>query len=420
MARGHSRLSALAVGRAKKPGLYPDGQGLYLQVSPSGSTSWIFRYQHARRRRYMGLGGLAAVSLSDARRKALAARKMLAEGLDPLEEGRALAVARAAAAAKAITFRDAAARYIATHQSSWRNAKHIAQWGATLQAYAMPVFGDVSVAAIDTDLVLQVLEPIWGEKNETARRVRGRIEVILDWATAGKLRSGENPARWKGLLEHRLSKQSRSARVKHHPALDYRRMGAFMAKLRKQEGVAARCLEFTVLTGARTSESTGAGWSEFDLKGPLWTVPGDRIKAGRQHRVPLAARALAIVRDQAKSRVGEYVFGGRKPGMPLSNMAMATVLRRMGMNDITVHGFRSSLRDWAAEQTNYPREVAEMALAHAVGDKVEAAYRRGDLLEKRKQIMADWAKHCGSTRPSGSNDAVGHLLRSGKALPMQR
>jgi integrase len=238
------------------------------------------------------------------------------------------------------------------------------------------------------------LEPIWKEKNETARRVRGRVEVILDWATAGKQRSGENPARWKGLLEHRLSKQSRSARVRHHPALDYRRIAAFMAKLRKQEGVAARCLEFTVLTGARTSESTGARWSEFDLNEALWTVPGDRIKAGRSHRVPLAARALAIVRDQAHSRVDDYVFGGRKPGMPLSNMAMATVLRRMGQNDITVHGFRSSLRDWAAEQTNYSREVAEMALAHAVGDKVEAAYRRGDLLLKRVKFMRDWEAYC--------------------------
>lgn len=398
MGRGHSRLSAFAVGRAKRPGLYPDGQGLYLQVSPSGSTSWIFRYQHARRRRYMGLGGLAAVSLSDARRKALAARKMLAEGLDPLEEGRALAVARAAAAAKATTFRDAAARYIAAHQSSWRNAKHIAQWGSTLQAYAMPVIGDVSVAAIDTDLVLQVLEPIWEKKNETARRVRGRVEVILDWATAGKLRSGENPARWKGLLEHRLSKQPRAARVKHHPALDYRRIATFMAKLRREEGVAARCLEFTILTGARTGESTGARWKEFDLGTAIWTVPGDRIKAGRPHRVPLAARALAIVRGQATFRSDEFVFVGRKPGTQLSNMAMATVLRRMGQDDVTVHGFRSSLRDWAAEQTNYPREVAEMALAHAVGDRVEAAYRRGDLLEKRKQIMADWENYCGPVR----------------------
>jgi integrase len=391
MARGHSRLSALAVGRAKKPGLYPDGQGLYLQVSPSGSTSWIFRYQHARRRRYMGLGGLATVSLSDARRKALTARKMLAEGLDPLEEGRALAVAKAA---KAITFREAADRYIATHQSSWRNAKHIAQWSSTLEAYAMPVFGNVSVGTIGVELVLRVLEPIWEAKNETARRVRGRLEVILDWATAGGLRGGENPARWKGLLEHRLSKQPRAARIKHHPALDYRRMATFMAQLRKEEGVAARCLEFTILTGARTGESTGAKWNEFDLSAALWTVPGDRIKAARTHRVPLAERALAIVREQARIRRGDYVFGGRKSDAPLSNMAMATVLRRMGLSEITVHGFRSAFRDWAAEKTAYPREVAEMALAHAVGDRVEAAYRRGDLLQKRVAFMSDWAAHC--------------------------
>ena len=394
MVRGHSRLSAFAVGRAKRPGLYPDGQGLYLQVSPSGSTSWIFRYQHARRRRYMGLGGLAAVSLSDARRRALAARKILAEGLDPLEEGRALAVAKAAEDAKAITFREAADRYIATHQSSWRNAKHIAQWSSTLEAYAMPVFGNVSVATIDVDLVLKVLEPIWEAKNETARRVRGRFEVILDWATAGGLRRGENPARWKGLLEHRLSKQPRAARIKHHPALDYRRMATFMAQLRKEEGVAARCLEFTVLTGARTSESTGATWQEFDLDGALWTVPGERIKAGKVHRVPLASRALEIVREQARYRRGDHVFAGRRPGATLSNMSMTAVLRRMGIPDITVHGFRSSLRDWAAEQTDYPREVAEMALAHAVGDRVEAAYRRGDLLQKRVAFMREWGVHC--------------------------
>jgi integrase len=394
MARGHGRLSNLAIGRATQPGLYPDGQGLYLQVSPSGAKSWILRYQYATRRRYMGLGGVAAVTLADARRKALAARRMLADGLDPLEEGRALAVAKAVAAAKAITFREAADRYIAAHQSSWRNAKHIAQWGSTLRAYAFPVFGDVSVAAIDADLVLRVLEPIWETKNETARRVRGRIEVILDWAAAGGLRRGENPSRWKGLLEHRLSRQPRSARVKHHPALDYQRIAAFMARLRKQEGVTARCLEFTVLTGARTSESTGANWQEFDLDGALWTVPGERIKAGKAHRVPLASRALEIVREQARYRRGDHVFAGRRPGSTLSNMSMTAVLRRMGLPDITVHGFRSSLRDWAAEQTDYPREVAEMALAHAVGDKVEAAYRRGDLLQKRVAFMRDWDAHC--------------------------
>src|SRR5262249_32340817 len=377
--------------------LHPDGHGLYLQVAPTGTASWIFRYQHSGKRRYMGLGGTGVVSLSDARRKALAARKLLADGIDPLEHGRLLAATKAADAAKAVPFRQAAERYIATHQSSWRNAKHIAQWSSTLQAYVFPVMGDMSVAAIDVDLVLEILEPIWEAKNETARRVRGRIEVILDWATAGGLRRGENPARWTGLLEHRLSKQPRSARVKHHPALDYRRMPTLMAKLRKQEGVAARCLEFTILTGARTSESTGATWEEFDLDGALWTVPGDRIKAGRTHRVPLAQRALAIVREQSKFRTGDYVFAGRKPTAPLSNMAMAAVLRRMAMKDITVHGFRSSVRDWAAEQTNYPHEVAEMALAHAVGDKVEAAYRRGDLLQKRVAFMGDWDAHCTAT-----------------------
>ena len=230
--------------------------------------------------------------------------------------------------------------------------------------------------------------------------------MILDWATAGGLRRGENPGRWKGLLEHRLSRQPRSARVQHHPALDYRHIAAFMARLRDQDGVAARCLEFTVLTGARTSESTGARWQEFDLDAALWTVPGERIKAGRTHRVPLASRALEIVHEQARYRQSDHVFAGRRPGAPLSNMSMTAVLRRMGIPDITVHGFRSSLRDWAAEQTDYPREVAEMALAHAVGDRVEAAYRRGDLLEKRIAFMKDWDAYCSAAPVKAVNKSA--------------
>lgn len=394
MARGHGKLSALAIGRAKEPGLYADGGGLYLQVASSGATSWIYRYQRAGRRRYMGLGPVAAVGLAEARRKALAARKVLADGFDPIDEAQERAAAAAAKSSAAMTFQQAAERYIEAHRGGWRNPKHVAQWPSTLRKYVFPVFGDKPVAAVDVALVLQVLEPIWETKNETARRVRGRIEAVLDWAAAGGLRSRENPARWRGLLQHRLSRQPRGARIQHHPALDYRKMAPLMARLGVEEGEAARCLEFAILTGCRTSEAIGMRWSEVDLDASLWVVPPDRIKAGRAHRVPLVGRALELVRAQARYRVGEFVFNGRKHGAGLSNMALSAVLKRLGYDHVTVHGFRSSLRDWASEATNFPREVAEMALAHAVGDRVEAAYRRGDLLQKRIDFLKDWETHC--------------------------
>lgn len=392
--RGHTgRLTALAVARAKAPGMYADGSGLYLQIAPSG-RSWIFRYQHGGRRRYMGLGPVAAVSLAAARGKAQEARKALAEGNDPIAARRATQAALAAAAARSMTFEACASAYIASHKDGWRNAKHGAQWDSTLRAYAFPVLGDVPAADIDVAMVLKALEPIWAQKPETAARVRGRIEAVLDWATARGFRVGDNPARWRGHLANLLPARAKVQRVTHHPALPYARMGEFMAALRSQEGVAARALEFAILTAARTSEATGAAWAEFDLGAATWTIPGERIKAGREHRVPLSAPALAIVRAMAKTREGEFVYPGGRRGRPLSNMAMSAVLRRMGRDDITVHGFRSAFRDWAAESTNYSREVAEMALAHAVGDKVEAGYRRGDLFDKRRRIMADWAKHC--------------------------
>ena len=404
MTRHPGKLSALAVARAKVPGLYGDGGGLYLQIAPSGARSWIFRYQHAGRRRYMGLGGAATVTLAEARQKATEARKLLGEGKDPIGSARAQVAATAAEQAKTITFREAAERYIASHATGWRNAKHITQWQATLETYAFPVFGEVSVAAVDVAMVLRVLEPIWTGKTETARRVRGRIEAILDWAAARDMRTGDNPARWRGLLMHLLPKRSLATAVRHHPALPYARMGEFLAALRLQQGTAARALEFLILTAARTSEATGARWSEIDTGAATWTVPPERIKAGREHRVPLSEPALAIIQAMAETRQGEFVFPGGRRGRPLSNMAMAGVLERMGWHEITVHGFRSSFRDWAAERTNHPREVAEMALAHAVGDKVEAAYRRGDLFDKRRCIMADWARHCAQVdKPAGAN-----------------
>jgi integrase len=394
MPRSSNGLTALKVKQAKKPGLYNDGGGLYLRIAPGGSKSWVYRYQRAGERRYKGLGGLDAVSLADARRKAAEARRMLSEGNDPIDVARAAERARTHSRAKITTFAEAARSYVEAHESGWRNEKHGKQWLATLEAYAFPVFGDEPVGAIDTPMIVKVLQPIWSKKTETARRVRGRVENILDWARAGGLRSGENPARWRGLLEHMLPKKPTAAAVQHHPALPYPQVGEFVAALRLQNGTASRALEFTILTAARTSEVTGARWNEIDLDTALWTVPASRIKAQREHRVPLSEPAFAILRAQAETSQGEFVFPGGRKNLPLSNMAMATVLKRMKRDAVTVHGFRSAFRDWAAERTNYPREVAEMALAHAVGDKVEAAYRRGDLLEKRKQIMADWAKYC--------------------------
>jgi integrase len=336
--------------------------------------------------------GLGSVSLADARAKVIAARALLNDGQDPLAKAKAYRLAKAAQLASTTTFKQAATEFIDSNKSGWKNAKHAAQWSATLETYVYPIFGNVSVANIDAPMVLKVLKPIWSNKTETARRVRGRIEAVLDWAKVHQLRSGENPARWRGGLQHALPARPQSSLVKHHPALPYGEIAEFMAALRGEAGTAARCLEFTILTAARTSEAIGARWSEIDLKAATWTVPGSRIKARREHRVPLSSAMLELLKTQAKMRESDFVFAGGRSDRGLSNMAMAAVLRRMKRTDITVHGFRRSFRDWCAERTNHPREVAEMALAHAVGDKVEAAYRRGELLAKRVQLMRDWAK----------------------------
>ncbi|MDP1753736.1 MAG: tyrosine-type recombinase/integrase [Reyranella sp.] len=405
------RLTALHVARANKPGLLGDGHGLYLRVGPTGTRSWIFRYQQDGRRRDMGLGSVEVIGLSDARVKAIEARRLLLDSVDPIGARKSRRQAAAAVAARAVTFKVAAAQFIAANKSGWRNPKHAAQWTATLEAYAYPTIGNVSVAEIDPPMIFKVLEPIWSVKTETARRVRGRIESVLDWARARGFRNNENPARWRGLLEHMLPKQPKATLVQHHPALPYGDVAALMEAVAMQSGDAARALEFTVLTAARTSEVTGAKWEEIDFSSRIWTIPASRIKAGREHRVPLSDAALEIVLEQAKTRRNEYVFPGGRDKRPLSNMAMAELLKRMREAKIavalaqisdgrrkrhfTVHGFRSSFRDWAAEQSSHPSEVAEMALAHVVGDKVEAAYRRGDLLRKRFGLMTDWAAYCG-------------------------
>jgi integrase len=401
MARTIGKLTALAITQAKRRGYYGDGGGLFLQVSAGGAKSWVFRFKESGRLREMGLGPTHTVSLAEARQKALECRKARLDGLDPIEARRGKRIQTKLDAAKAMTFAACAERYIASHKAGWRNPKHAAQWPATLGTYVYPVFGSLSVQAVDVGLVMKAIEPIWVQKPETAGRVRGRIESVLDWATARGYRQGENPARWRGHLENLLPKKAKVRRVEHHAALPYVEIDAFMAELRRQEGVAARALEFAILTAARTGEVIGAKWDEIDLGECLWTVPAERMKAGKEHRVPLSDAALAILEGMRKICQGDHIFPGSKAGRPISNMAMLMLLRRMGRGDLTAHGFRSSFRDWAAERTGFPAEVAEMALAHTVSDKVEAAYRRGDLFQKRRQLMQAWAKFCAVAPASG-------------------
>jgi integrase len=366
----------------------------------------------------MGLGPLALYGLQEARAKALDARRKRHEGVDPIEARRAERARQRLDAAKVITFKQCAEAYINAHRAGWRNGKHAGQWSATLSTYAYPHIGALPVQAIDIALVLKVLEPIWTAKPETANRVRGRLEIILDFAKGRGYRDGENPARWRGHLDKQLPARSKVRKVEHHAALPYIELPGFLVALRDQEGVAARDLEFTILTAARTGECIGATWSEISWTDKVWMIPGRRMKGDREHRVPLRERALTILRemeppDNISNAAKQFVFSGRKPGRPLSNMAFLVLLRRMGRTDVTVHGFRSSFRDWAAERTNFPSEVAEMALAHVVGNKVEAAYRRGDLFEKRRRLMQQWATFC-ATAPA----PVGE--RQGSVTPMRQ
>lgn len=393
MGRALNRLTNMTVNKLNAPGHYGDGGGLWLQISDAGTKSWVFRFTRDGRSREMGLGALHTVSLADARAAALNVRKQLQEGIDPIEHRRAQRQAAQLLAARAMTFDQCAAAYIDSHRAGWKNAKHADQWESTLKAYASPIFGSLPVADIDTALVMKCIEPLWKDKTETASRLRGRIESILDWATVRGYRQGENPARWRGHLESLLPARKKAQQVEHHAALPYAELPTFMQSLRKQTGVAALAFEFCILTATRTSETMGARWEEFDLDARLWTIPAARMKANREHRVPLSDRCLQIL-AQMQAFASDWVFPGARAGKPLSNMAFLMCLRRMDRPDLTAHGFRSTFRDWCAESTNYAHEVAEMALAHTVSDAVEAAYRRGDLLQKRYQLMADWAARC--------------------------
>jgi integrase len=394
MARRSAVLTARRVQALKAPGLYADGGGLYLQVVPTGAKTWIFRFQLAGRRRDMGLGSASVYSLAEAREKASAARRLVAERIDPIDHRARRAAAATLEKAKALTFKTCAEGYLGAHRAGWRNPKHRAQWESTLDSYVYPVLGELAVQVIDVGLVMRAIEPIWSQKPETASRVRGRVEAILDWAAARGYRDGENPARWRGHLDKLLPKKTKVRRPAHHAALPYVEIGSFMTELRQRDAIAARGLEFAILTAARTGEVIGVRWPEINCAERVWIIPGERMKAGRDHRVPLSKPALAIVDAMAGIRHGDFVFAGGQAGQSLSNMAFLMLLRRMKRSELTAHGFRSTFRDWAAERTNFPAEVAEMALAHTVDDKVEAAYRRGDLFEKRRQIMEAWAEFC--------------------------
>jgi integrase len=385
-------------------GYHGDGGGLYLQVTSPYARSWVFRYQRNGKRRDMGLGPVHLIGLAEARRRAQDYRRMLFDGYDPLEVKQSRQAAAAVEAAKTITFEQAAKTYIAAHSAGWRSPKSIQQWESSLRDYAYPVFGALPVAAIDTGLVMRVLEPFWAKKPETAGRVRGRMESILGWATTSGYRQGDNPARWRGHLENLLPKKSKVKPIAHHAALPYGEIATFMAELRQQEGVVARALEFLILTATRTGEVIGARWNEINLAERMWVIPAARMKGHKEHRLPLSDASLAIVEKMAAIRQSEFVFPGGKANRPIGNTAaFLKLLRRMNRgDDTTAHGFRSTFRDWCAERSNFPNEVCEMALAHAAGSAVERAYRRGDLMEKRRALAQEWARFCTMPTTAGA------------------
>lgn len=375
-------------------GVTADENGLYLKISPTGNASWQYRYQINGKRRMMGLGACAQITLATAREKATTARQQVKQGIDPLEVKEA---ATLEVKAKAATFSDLAADYIADHRAGWTNAKHAQQWVNTLATYAEPKIGNKTPSQITTADILEVLKTLWTEKPETASRLRNRIELVIDFARAKGLSDQPNPALWRGHLDKLLPKRSKLSRG-HHPAMDYRDIPSFFKMLNSErDSLSSKALALTILTACRTSEMLDATWGEFDLPEKMWTIPAERMKAKKPHRVPLTDAATGILqalKPEGDTKPGVYVFPGAREGRPLSNMAMTMVLRKIGHGELTVHGFRSTFRDWAAEETHHPNIVCEMALAHVVGNAVESAYRRGDLLDKRRALMADWAAYC--------------------------
>lgn len=402
MPKKAKELSALEVGRLKTPGLFAVGgvPGLQLQVSPTGARTWVLRVMVAGKRRDMGLGGFPAVPLALAREKAREARASIERGIDPIAQRAAARSTLAASRGAEITFEDAARQFIRAKEAEWKNVKHGQQWTNTLETYAFPVVGKLACGDVALPHVLKILEPIWTTKTETATRLRGRLESVLDWATVRGYRKGENPARWKGHLDKILPAPGKVTKVEHHGAVAVDDLGTFIVDLRQREGIAARALEFLILTAVRSGEIRGATWSEIDLPGRVWTIPAERMKASKEHRVPLSDEAVRLLNALPRFAGNDLVFPSPR-GLVLSDMTLTAVMRRMKRFEVP-HGFRSTFRDWAAERTNYPREVCEMALAHAIGNAVEAAYRRGDLFEKRARMMAEWANFCDTITPAGN------------------
>jgi integrase len=398
-------MTAIQVKRLKDPGYHAVGgvAGLLLQVTSSGARSWLLRVTVGTKRREIGLGAFPDVTLAQARDKARQTRQAIHEGRDPVAEREAARRALIAAQGQAITFDEAARKLIESKSSEWSNPKHAAQWESTLNTYASPVIGTLQVGEVELGHITKILEPIWTTKTETASRLRGRIESVLNWASAHGYRQGENPARWKGHLDKILPKPGKVSKVEHHAALPYGEIRAFIADLQKREGMAARALEVLILTACRSNEVRGATWDEIDLANKLWVIPEGRMEAGKEHRIPLSDRVIEILKALPRLVGNNLVFPAPRGGV-LSDMTLGAVLKRMGRTDITAHGFRSTFRDWAGETTAYPREVIEHALAHQLKDKSEAAYARGTLFVKRRALMDDWAKYCGTT--SESQDAT--------------
>lgn len=404
MARKSKELSALEVGRLRSTGMHAVGgvSGLYLQVLPTGGRTWVLRTTVGGRRRDMGLGGFPDVTLAMARDKARQARQQVEQGIDPIEARRGLRSALKANTAAARTFRECSVAYIDAMAPEWRNPKHLQQWTNTLAQYADPVIGEMLVRDVQLAHVMRIIEPIWRTKTETAKRLRGRLEAVLDWATVRGYRTGDNPARWRGHLDKLLPAPNKVAKREHHEAVPIDDLAGFLAGLRAKPGLGARALEFLILTAARSGEVRGARWDEINLQKAEWLVPGERMKAGKDHRVPLSAPAVKLLQALPRIEGSDLVFPSAR-GRALSDMTLTKVMRDMGL-DAVPHGFRSTFRDWTSERTNYPRDVAEMALAHTIGDKVEAAYRRGELFDKRRRMMSDWAAFC--ALPAGKRGAI--------------
>jgi len=397
-----NRLSPLEVKALEEPGYHHDGGGLYLQLTHGAGKSWVLRYAIGGKRREMGLGPYPAVSLAAARKLASDARSLAKAGQDPIAARNAERARQRVEEARGITFDKAVEQFLRGNEAGWRNEKHRKEWSKTIKVYASPLIGSLPVGSIDTSHVTKVLDPIWHKKTETASRLRGRIERVLDWSRVRGYRpSGENPARWRGHLEQIYPGRSKVRPVVHHAAAPVDEMPEVYGRLCASDDVAALALRFIILTAARVGEAAGAMWAEIDLAGEMWTIPASRMKAGRPHRVPLSSEAIAILRKLSEVRTGAAVFPGRAAHRPLSTRTLLRALNIIAGTQATIHGFRSTFRDWAAERTNFPREVAEMALAHVIGSKVEAAYRRGDLIEKRAAMMAQWATFV--TTPSVDN-----------------